>query len=223
MASPVPSERPVGYGGVRRRGRAGGHHRDLGDGGRARAVGLHGELGLEALERLGEGLEMAPLAFHGEGEGVGGLLVALGEGLADHHGVDGGGLLGLALDDGAEVLGGGGEVAGDAEVVHAVDGLGTGDFLEDLGDLGVALLQGAVGVGVVLQVGEGLGDDGVPEVPLGPGERGRVGGHGVAPVRWRRYFSKYIVSRKMGPEGNPRALFTKFVDMTVRGQPPGEA
>ena len=62
----------------------------------------------------------------------------------------------LALDDGAQVLGGGGHVAGDAQVVNPVDGLGAGDFLKNLGDLRVTLLHCALSVGVVLQVGESL-------------------------------------------------------------------
>ena len=160
--------------------------------------GLGGELGLEAEQGFGESLQMTALALHGEGEGVGGFLIAFGQGLPDHAGVDGGGFLGLALDDDPQVLGGGRQVAGDAQVIDAMDGLSPGHFLENLGDLGVALLHGALGVGVVLQVSESLGDDGVPEVLLSVGQGGRVGSHSDASVgKPIEIYLEYIISRIM--------------------------
>ena len=108
--------------------------------------------------------------LHGHGEGVGGLLVALGQGLPDHARVDGGGLQSLSLDDGPQVFGGGREVAGHAQVVDAVHRFSAGHLLENLGHLRVSLLHRALGVGVIFQIGQRLGDDGVPEVFFGSGQ-----------------------------------------------------
>ena len=146
------------------------------------ATGLGGKLHLQTLEGLGEGLQVPALTLHGEGEGVGGGVVTLGQRLTDHAWINDGGFLGLALNDVPEVLDRAGEIAGDAQVVDAVDGLGSSDLLENLGDLGVALLHGPLGVGVVLQVGQGLGDDGAPEVFLSGGQGDGVCSHSDAPV-----------------------------------------
>ena len=67
-------------------------------------------------------------------------------------------------------------------MVDAVDGFGAGDFLKDLGDLGQAFFQCLTGVGVVLQVGQRFADDGVPQVPFGLTQLGRVSGLDWCPL-----------------------------------------
>ena len=120
---------------------------------------------------------MTPLLLHRYGEGIGGFLVAFGQGCLDHPGINCCGLPGLAVSDRPEGFNRGGHVARHAQVVDAVLRLGDGHFLKNPGDLRVAFLHCALSVGVVLQVGQRLGDNGAPKVLLGGGKGGRVSSH----------------------------------------------
>ena len=114
-----------------------------------------------------------PLPLHGQGEGIRGVLAAFVLSVPDHPGIHGAELFGLAFSDRAQVLQSAPDVSGNPEVVQAVNGLGSGDFLEDLSDLRKPFFQRAVGISVVLQVGQGLPDDGAPQVLF---RLGHVGG-----------------------------------------------
>jgi len=114
-----------------------------------------------------------PLPLHGQGEGIRGVLAAFVLSVPDHPGIHGAELFGLAFSYRAQVLQSALDVSGNPEVVEAVNGLGSGDFLEDLGDLRKPFLQRAVGISVVLQVGQGLIDDGASQILF---RLGHVGG-----------------------------------------------
>ena len=133
---------------------------------RRRSLSPVSQLLLQLLDGLGEDLEVVVLTVHGQDEGLGDVYLSLVQGVTDVLGVHAADLFGLAHHDAAQVLQAGVDLPRDLEVVHAVDILGAGHLLEYLGHLGVPLLQGLVGIGVVLELGHRLGDNGVPEVAL---------------------------------------------------------
>ena len=129
--------------------------------------------GLQLVQGPGKHIQMMPLPLHGKGERIRGVFAAFVLSIPNHPGIHGAELFGLAFGDRAQVLQSAPDVSGNPEVVEAVNRLGAGDFLEDLGDLRKPFFQRAVGISVVLQVGQGFTDDGAPQVLF---RLGHVGG-----------------------------------------------
>ena len=78
------------------------------------------------------------LPVHGQGERIGGVLPAFIQRILDHLGVHGAVLFRLALGHRAQVHRRRVQSAGNTQVVHAVDRLGAGHFLEHLGNFRMA-------------------------------------------------------------------------------------
>ena len=158
-----------------------------------------GLLGLQVGQRPGEGRQVMALPLHRQGKGVGHVAPAFRTRVVDHPGIHGAELFGLPFRNRPQVLNGAADFAGDTEVVHAVDVLGPGDFLEYLGHLRVSLFQGAVSVGAVFQVSHRLADDGVPQVLVGPGQLRRFGSHANYP---------FFMLRSWWPAGSHSNIIT---------------
>ena len=83
-------------------------------------------------------------------------------GVPNHAGIHHADLFGFSFGDRPQILQSAADVSGNPEVVEAVNRLGSGYFLKDLGYLWEALFQRPVSIGVVFEVGESLTDDGAP-------------------------------------------------------------
>ena len=105
---------------------------------------------------------MVPFPFQGQGKGIGGILPAFLQGVANHSRVHIAELFRFADRDVSQVVQSWSYLASHPQVIQSVNRLGPGHFLENLGHLRVALLQGFMRVGIVFQVCQRLANNGIP-------------------------------------------------------------
>ena len=114
-------------------------------------------------------------------------------------------------------------------MVDAVNRLGAGDFLKNLGDFRQALFHGLDGVSVVLQVGQRFGNNGSPEVFIGVAQLVYFRGHsGILKLkvletkdpgdgqRMRQCFLGGVPLEHPPPEGD---LFLLITECGIRQRP----
>ena len=120
---------------------------------------------------------MVNFPFHGHRERVCSLGVSFLDRFFDHARVKRAELLGFFRGNRPQVFQAGANIAGNSQVVDAVNRLGSGDFLKNLGDFRQTLFHRLDGVGVVFQVGHRFGNNGSPKVLVGVAHLGCFRGH----------------------------------------------
>ena len=119
---------------------------------------------------------MVLFLLHRTREGRHRVVASVSDGVVDHARIGPGVFPGFAGDHVSQVNRGAFDCPRHLQVAHAVEGFGAGDLLENLGDLRMPLIARLLRVRSVGEMGDSLGDDGLPEVPVGVGNVGhRVG------------------------------------------------